>query len=243
MQSHNYNVKDTLESILKFTNANYELLDDNDALKYAKFVMETIVFPFLNDTCIEDANFYCVRRDNANLDILSALNDELLTLNSAFADTNFEKMILPMSSVTAGLNLINGSDVDIGLCIKDLCDGEYVDDQEILETVHDILTTHGYVHERDIGYIAGWPPKNRYKIYTKKINGIDFEVKIRDLENTRPIVNLHKKLDSILTREQKALYTYGKLLLEKSDYKKLFKLFVYMEQFFGIEGAFKMPAV
>jgi hypothetical protein len=235
--------KDSLIMILTTAIAVYNTLDDSSAIAYAKNVMETLVFPLLMSTCIADAMAYCLTRDIANIRIISMMSTELLVLKDAFVDVDFETSILAMSSVTSGLNLLNGSDVDIGMCIRNLCDEHYQDDCEILDTVHRILVSNGYTHERNIGYTAEWAPNNRYKIYAKTIDGIDFEVKVRDWTNTQPIIDLHKKLDKSLTHEQKALYTFGKLLLEGSDCKKLFKLFVYMEQFYGIDGAFKMPAV
>lgn len=225
----------------------YIKMDIDMAIQYVAIIMEHQIMPILSKYK-RAAREYCEERDKKNVQVIAAMNEELNRLQSAFTGVNFTFQLLPMSSVTSGLNLDNGlSDVDFGLCIENFNDGDsnvLSDNQEIVSVVDSILRSNGYCPGKTIGYEPDWPfPTNRYRTYLRQLNGVEFEIKVRDLGYTMPLIALHKKLDSDLTQEKKELYTYGKLLLANTDCKKILKLFIYMEYFFAIEGRFKLPAV
>ena len=89
------------------------------------------------------------------------------------------------------------------------------------------------------------PGAESYRL-VKWIDGVEFEVKIRDYECTLPIQKLHDKLDNDLTREEYVFWTYHKYLLKeaakedillKQVYVKL-KIILYNFYFIGIDGSF-----
>jgi hypothetical protein len=232
--------------ILTVVHEAYKLMDTADeAIRIVRATMETVILPLLMPHR-EEARVYCTERDKVSGIIKLALHDEIVKLKQQVVESGLPAHVLAMSSVMSGLNLIEGSDADIGLCIDGLCDNAsgYVDNQDYLVIAEKILVSNGYSLTKRIGYLANWAnPANRYLCYEKHVDGIEFEVKVRDLKNTQSIIDLHHKLDTELTEEKRELYTYGKYLLNDTSCKKILKLFIYMEYFDGIEGRVKLPAV
>jgi hypothetical protein len=226
-----------IESVLLETYDKYNSISDpREAIKYVSLQMANRVFPLLT-IYSHEAHEYCKERDIGNIKIRCLLDAELQCLKKSLC-FNFAIKIVPMTSFTAGLNLIGTlSDVDIGVCIGGLHCGE-CDDNTKLDAVIDKLIELGYEYKS----IFVGTPTNRYISYGKYIDGVEFEIKVRDLENTTPLIELHNKLDNTLTEEQRHIYTYAKLLLRHSNCYKIIKLFIYIEQFNGINGAFKLPA-
>lgn len=220
------------------------VIDDiNESINFIKTKMNTEVHEFLSEFR-ENALLYAKERDSSNEELLTKLSLELQILNEAFKFSGISFKILPMSSLTSSLNLIEGSDIDIGLCIQNLTDQHFNDDEQKLRIADEILLSCGYKYEKKVGYSLEWKHKNnRYTCYSKFIGEVEFEVKVRDLENTKVFIDLHEKLDREISQEKKALYTFGKLLLKDHLTKKLFKTLIYMEYFDGISGAFKLPVV
>jgi hypothetical protein len=232
----NTSVKE-IESILLEIYEHYNsILDPIDAIEYVSTQMRCCIFPLLM-IYSHDAREYCKERDVKNIKIQGLLDVELQCLYNELC-FDFAIEIVPMTSFTAGLNLIGTlSDVDIGVCIDGLHGNKQDDDVKLMK-VTDKLIELGYKYKSVfVGTLT-----NRYISYEKYINGVEFEIKIRDLYNTQPLIELHKKLDNVLTDEQRHLYTYAKLLLRHRDCYKIIKLFIYIEQFTGIDGAFKLPA-
>jgi len=207
-------------------------MHDNLYLKIKPMLSSTI-FPI-------NAFEYRQQRDACNVELFKLLNCTLDLLNSLFKNTN-GMHIKPMSSICAKLNLINDSDVDIGILICGLnleCGNV---DCVKYERVSDVLEEHGFVYSHVFNADV---PNNRYFSYCKIVNGVEIEVKIRDYASSFSILQLHEWLDTQLTDDEITLFTYAKYVLKQYDnehntkYYSNFKKILYETGFYCIGGSF-----
>lgn len=240
---------DKLVNILKNSYAVYCELSDEQAIRYAKHILFDILYNSLKNTYLTEATEYCIERDIQNKPVNKLLTIELHNLKRKFENCEFRCHILPMTSYPT-LNTIGSSDVDIGLCVENLCQDNFEDNNLILTTIINGLSESDYVFKELIGYSSEWHDKrNRYIVYSKIVNGVEFEIKIRDYKHTLPIIKLHQKIDNLNSFdeneiEKREILTYVKYLLNnEKEAKAIFKLFIYMSYFDGIKGATKLPAV
>lgn len=169
----------------------------------------------------ELAHIYCLERDKARgpkFDRVKVI--AMAELRCIFG--SYVRIML-MSSYGSNTYLMQDSDIDIGVILE-------VDDEEYQKNsyLNDLLNA-GY--QFDTFSLYG------YYIYTKVINGIEIEVKIRKAsEWTTSIIRLHEKLDG-LPRDIQDLITYGKFLLQgdKELYDK-FKSLVYCNYYTQVMG-------
>jgi len=167
----------------------------------------------------EEAREYCRHRDLEAGKLASAKNNAEAELKFLFENYPDVEVIL-MSSVGANLHLSGTSDIDFGVVVKDLTTDK-------IETYGTILTRAGYVPDRET---------NGYFPYQKKIFNIDIEAKLRDLDNSVKIIELHNCLDQ-LPSETQQLLTYAKSIAytDKATYDN-FKKIIYSAYFTEINN-------
>lgn len=239
-----------LEQTLLSIKSHYDLCESvNEALEYVAKQMNNVIFPML-EQYENEAKIYCQKRDLNNSKIQSVLDEELHKIKKELS-TNLNApleiipvvYVVPMTSFTGKLHLEGHSDVDIAVCVRNMYQEDGSDNTLYIDIVTNKLRELGYNYTSSFGYDANWTiPKNRYISYGKIVDDIEVEIKIRDWRNTQPLIDLHEKIDKNLTVKQQCLYTYAKLLLKGTKCYPIIKLFIYLEQFSGIEGAFKLPA-
>lgn len=179
--------------------------------------MNNIIYPKLKPF-INNANIYMSKRDNENNKIKDNVNNILQSLKMQMSDIEFNMNVIIMSSYQARLNLINDSDLDIGLLVQDL-------NEHKLSIIYQYLENNGYKFVKTINPTN---IKNCYHSFQKNINNIEIEVKVRDMYYSKIIVDLHDFLDNNLSEEERALFTYAKYKLKKlndqTGYKCIKKL-------------------
>ena len=105
-----------------------------------------------------------------------------------------------MSSYSAKTNLLETSDIDIGILVDHM-------DEKNSTMIGDILISRGYKYTKFI---------NEYYCYNRWIqfdsNGpmIEFEIKIRDREKSKQMILLHDYMDNHCEEKQKMIFTYLK---------------------------------
>jgi hypothetical protein len=216
-----------------------EFLDNESALKYMNECIQLILKELRAFT--DCADIYRLERDKKNIHLFEIMDDVVVQLNTMFSDsTNI--MVKPMSSICARLNLINESDIDIGLLVTNLDQSDGTIDPFTYANISAMLESHGFLFDHSFNKDV---PSNRYFSFIKFIDGAEVEVKVRDHEKSNVVLELHEYLDTRLTNEQITLYTYGKYLfkqLDKTDdshrsYGK-FKKMIYESAFSHIKGGF-----
>lgn len=211
-----------------------------DALSFMEDQMNSVIIPMLRYFSVE-AEAYCVRRDAENVRLQKILTEEKSKLVGLFSDQP-EVEVRLMSSVGARLNVIGESDIDFGICVQDLnCENGDLEEEKY-KFIGEKLKTLGFVHSHDFNVTN---PSNRYFSFTKIVNCVEIEAKVRDYKTTKVFIKLHEKLDNDLSEEQIVLCTYAKFLLShdkgnKQAYKN-FKKILYESVFCGIDGAFVFP--
>lgn len=181
------------------------------------------LFPALKLHCDTEAKLYCEKRDQSENSKKFALVKETVEaeLKSLFNLTRdltegecnepmFTCKIQLMSSYGANMHLDNvKSDIDFGILIGNMT-------KDKVEIYGQILINNGYQFHKMI---------YNYYVYTKQINGIDIEVKVRDLEKSIEVVRLHNHLDSLPVETQQLL-TWAKYIVQNDEllYNKLKKI-------------------
>lgn len=125
------------------------------------------------------------------------------------------KYIIPTSSFSANMHLISTSNIDITIPVKNL-------DKIILVAYGAVLESVGYEFKKIEQSSMPW----YYYVYTKIIDGIAVDIKIRDLDQGSYALNAHKYIDNKVSGQTKKLLTYAKYLTHSfPEYEKLKYLF------------------
>jgi hypothetical protein len=205
--------------------------------------MEEEVFPFLKQFK-KDAGEYREKRDENNVKLFELMEAQYKFVSCILSGLEYVKVEV-MSSINAKLNLAdNDSDIDFGIIVDGLNNGHNgCINIDKYTKVAQILTNNGFMFT---GILHPSVISNQYFSFEKKINGIEFELKIRDNEASQSVIKLHKFLDTELEQEHITLFTYAKYLFKKFDeshkkgaYNK-FKGILYNWAFSNVEGGFKL---
>jgi hypothetical protein len=225
-------LRNKMESILK----KQKNIGNKEGLKLSKNFMDNEIIPYILPF-MNNGKKYRIIRDKNNKKLIKIMNKVYNNIKYEFKNINYVTIKI-MSSINAKLNLAeNDSDIDIGIMIKGLNKNENIDIEKYT-TIIQILNKIGF----NFSHIFN--PNNinnQYFSFVKIINGIEFEVKIRDLESSKTIIKLHDYLDNKLTNKEITLFTYVKYLLKKYKYVKAysqFKKILYEWAFYNIKDGF-----
>lgn len=207
-------------------------LNNYDGLQYMKCFVSVQIIPDLQPF-FEEANIYRKHRDAYNVKTIMLMHSEHHRIRSALEHLDYV-ITQVMSSVGSGLNLLDGqSDIDIGIMIKGLNN----DDRNIkYEETAQILTDLGFVYSHTV---------NNYHAFVNIVDGIEFELKVRDFDASKALMALSSYMTNNLSEEERTLFTYGKHLFKEFDkenphhkaYVK-FKKIVDEYAFANVEGGF-----
>lgn len=148
----------------------------------------------------KEANVFWKQRNNSPKEqILTQTKNEieaqLKKIFSLYSNPNIEFVL--MSSFGARMHLPNNSDLDFGVIIQDM--------ETYKNNIHNTLDLAGGYRYKD--------KVSDYYVYTKKVNGIEIEIKVRDKQSSAAIVQLHQYLDNKLNEEDKKLLTWAKSIV------------------------------
>lgn len=193
----------------EIVNTSLSFGDNKQALEYINHQMKNNIYPKLV-LFRDEAKIYMSKRDDYNNKIKNNVNSILSQLRKQISNIQFNIDVVVMSSYQARLNLINDSDLDIGLLVKDLDDNK-------LSVVSQYLLKNGYKFIKTVNPLN---IKNCYHSFEKNIDNIEVEVKVRDMNYSKIIVNLHDFLDNNLNEEERALFTFAKYKLKNLNDRK-----------------------
>lgn len=213
--------------------------NDYNKLQCMNLSLLRIIIPFLKTEFNEPANEYRINRDRYNEELSIIVNDELDELKLLFKDDS-DVQLHVMSSFSSKTNLINDSDIDIGLLIDGLETKTFFNHIKYNKVIK-ILYSHGYSFD----YIHDYKNvEHRYFSFKKIIRDVEFEIKIRDYEFSKLIFLMHQNLDNSLSYEEQTFITYGKFLCKELDKERpknnyyIFKKIVAESAFSRVEGGF-----
>ncbi len=235
-----YTMDNFVKTINQICTSQLSINNNKDGLMHMQTNMNTQIIPYLK-TRLAKANNYRIKRDEYNINVVEQMNIMQQKLNELFVNNENIVEIKLMSSLGAHLNLINDSDVDFGILVKNLNNDDTTINQEIFSAISNKLLEIGFEKEKDF---IGHDYTNRYFPYTIIIDGVEFEAKIRDYDTSKTIIDLHNYLDNNLTEEQITLFTFCKFILKEYDLThgtisyKQFKKILYEYCFSFIEGGF-----
>jgi hypothetical protein len=169
---------------------------------------------------LDEATKYYKTRSKSDKKLLKIQQKSLNEIKKCLNDVFPDYYIMPASSFSSKTHLVGDSDIDLMIRIKSMTFNDII-------KITNKLGNCGYIFKS-----IGTPEdeKLRYIIHGKIINGVEIEVKVRDYEASEFIANLHKYLDSKLTKEQQIFTTYIKYLMKNGNYKDeywKFKLICY----------------
>jgi hypothetical protein len=209
-------LNDFLEKILN--SIHFDNSDINYELNNLHNIFNEKVVSFLEEYTVRANEYYKQREEysNKNVDpvnekvkvIIKNIKGEYLKL------FNEELTYSVASSYSAKMNLIGESDIDYFILFKPLTTEKLIKISQLLEKYN-----FKFQKVRNIDKID-----NVYYVYDQVIDGIEVEVKVRDLMYSRSVVALHNYIDNKLDHNLKVLLTYAKYQLKlKSKEDKSFK--------------------
>jgi hypothetical protein len=201
------------------------------ALKYINTMMFGVVIDTIEKYFNVNAKKYIVKRDKKNKKLKKNVDKMMKTLDKHINTSSVGSKIkfIVMSSYKAGLNLIDGSDIDIGCVVENL-------DTIKLFKISLLLVEQGF--SLSGMFVNKHDEKNKYFSFEKVVDGIEYEVKVRDAADSAIIIKLDKMVEKKLTNKQKCLFTYAKEITKGTDGYKYMKLFIAESVFYYIDGAY-----
>ena len=233
---NNFVVKlnDFLEKILN--SIHFDNSDINHELNNLHNIFNAEVVSFLEEYT-DRANQYYKQREQYSLKNVDPVNEKVkVIVKNIKAEYlklfNEELTYSVASSYSAKMNLIGESDIDYFILFKPLTTEKLIKISQLLEKYN-----FKFQKIRNSDKVD-----NVYYVYDQVIDGIEVEVKVRDLMYSRSVVALHNYIDNKLDHNLKVLLTYAKYQLKlksKEDFSMfsqsvvnvLFKFFATLEIF------------
>ena len=203
----NDNRFEELENLIKSIYDESRVMSDKNGLKHVKTKMQNDVINYMRDNYKEEATEYIKARNENNKNIKNIIERVYKNLQQEIDKLKIknEKSMEIMSSYP-NLNLIMDSDIDIGIMIKNL-------DDKIYNKIKVLLLRLGF-EEGEI-YINPVNNTNRYYRFLKNIDKMEFEIKLRDKDDTALMIEMHKKIHENITPKEEKYFTYLKYLMKK----------------------------
>lgn len=226
----NINVTEFNNMLLEiYTNSRKK--DNKTGLKYINKMMTGKVLEYLEKNFKAEAKKYILKRDNENKKIKKQVDNTIKFFEKNINEktTGINCVYKLMSSYQAGLNLLKESDIDVGCLVNDL------DDIKLFKLTLEFMK-YGFVPTTM--YVNKYDQKNKYFSFEKDINGISFEIKVRDAKYSATIVKLDEMVEKKLSPKQKCYYTYAKYITKNTDGYKYIKLFIAESVFYYIKDSY-----
>ncbi len=190
----------------------------------------------------KDAEDYYKRRDEYSRKVVDPVNDKVKKIIDEIKKQYQEKFPNEKiftnqvaSSYSAEMNLIGESDIDYFYLFDGIT-------EEILINISQIFARYGFMFER-IG--GGKIRENMYYIFNTHVDDIEVDFKVRDVNHSKAVLDLHSFIDNKLDKDLKILFTYAKYQLKlkakmDKEFKgyNLFKTIFYNYCFKDIDSAF-----
>ena len=226
-----------LEKIYNTTNFKNSSINEELNILFKKF--DKSVVPLL-ETKKEDAEKYYEKRQEYSNKTVDPVNEKVKIMIQNIKD-EYQKLYdeeitsTVASSYSANMNLIGESDIDYFILFKPMTIEKVIQISQLLNKYNFKFEKIGNKNDS----------KNMYYIYNQFIDGIEVEVKVRDLDNSAAVVALHNYTDVKLDQHLKILMTYAKYQLklkakEDKSFKgyNMFKTIFYNYCFKDIEDAY-----
>jgi hypothetical protein len=205
--------------------------DNRTGLKYINKMMTGKILEYLEKNFEAEAKKYILKRDNENKKIKKQVENTIKFFEKNINEktTGIKCVYKLMSSYQAGLNLLKESDIDVGCLVSDL------DDIKLFKLTLEFMK-YGFVPTTI--YVNKHDEKNKYFSFEKDIDGISFEIKVRDAKDSATIVKLDEMVEKKLSHRQKCYYTYAKYITRNTDGYKYMKLFIAESVFYYIKDSY-----
>jgi len=153
-------------------------------------------------------------------------------LEKVFTESNVS--IHKTSSFAAKTYVLGESDIDITICIKSNNMATNKMANYYKKYGEKYLTPLGYVYKQ---VMNSTNPRQMYQVFTKELNGIEIEVKIRDYDAFETILKYHEFMNELLSDEKRMYITYIKFLLSKPAKLPQYSKFKWIMMEFGLFNA------
>jgi hypothetical protein len=231
------NLNIELEKIYSTTNFKNSNINEELGILVNKF--NEYIIPLL-ETHKEKAEKYYQEREEYSNKTVDPVNEKVKIIIKDIKEDykqlhNEEITSTVASSYSAKMNLIGESDIDYFLLFEPMTIEKVIQ-------ISQLLNKYNFKFEK-IGNKTD--SKNMYYIYNQFIDGIEVEIKVRDLNNSAAVVALHNYTDEKLDQHLKILMTYAKYQLklkakEDKSFKgyNILKTLIYNYCFKDIEDAY-----
>lgn len=222
-----------------YSTTNFKNSNINEELGSLVIKFDESVIPLLESKQAEAEKYYEEREEYSNKTV-DPVNEKVKIIIKDIKDEYkqlFSEEITSTvaSSYSAKMNLIGESDIDYFILFKPMTIEKVIQ-------ISQLLNKYNFKFEK-IGNKSD--SKNMYYIYNQFIDGIEVEIKVRDLDNSAAVVALHNYTDVKLDQHLKILMTYAKYQLklkakEDKSFKgyNMFKTIFYNYCFKDIEDAY-----
>jgi len=222
-----------------YTTTNFKNNNVNEELNMLVKKFDQSVLPILEEEIDKATEYYSKREEYSNKTV-DPVNDKVKKIIEDIKNEyknfyNDELTYTVASSYSAKMNLIGESDIDYFILFKPLTSERLINISQLLQKYN---FKFDKVHNKD-------KVNNIYYVYQQIIDGIEVEMKVRDLYYSRSVVALHEYTDNKLDQHLKILFTYAKyqLKLESKQDKSfkgydMFKTIFYNYCFKDIDDAF-----
>jgi hypothetical protein len=223
------------DNVIKWINdVSKASLKSKSPFEYSKDLSNELMILYNQNTIIKQKSIeFYNNREKFNKTINPNIVKFIKSVKAMFNPLKYDITYKPMSSYPK-LNLPNDSDFDLGVLVKDF-------NTEKMFHLNKILCANGYTFEK-VTKNKGNPGGEAYR-YGIMYEGIECEVKIRNLDKCKALVALHDKLNS-LKKSEAIFWTYNKYLVKEWSKKndkytyELFKMILFHTYFNGVKGAF-----
>jgi len=223
------------ENLIKWTTkVSKASIKSKNAFEYSNNAYTDLYNMYKADDTIRAASIkYYEDREKFNIKIKPIVNKYIKSVKTLFKNVDYDITYMGMSSYPK-LNLPNDSDFDLGVLVKDF-------NTEKMFYLNKLLCENGYTFTK-VTKNKGNPGGEAYR-YSIMYNGVDCEIKIRNKDKSKTLIDMHNILNS-LSKNESIFWTYHKYLVKEWSKKndkyvyELFKMIMFHKYLYKIQGAF-----
>jgi len=177
------------------------------------------ILQVVKDNYGSEANKYFEKREKKNKMLLKIQTKSQKNIDKCLKQIpNITYKIIPASSFSAGTNLMEESDIDFAVLIKNITSDKVIHISNYLGVCSYLFTDIRNIDDK----------KLKHWVFQKYIDDVEIEAKVRDMDGFEKLSKVHHYLDNVMSKDKKKLITYTKYLLRnnKEIYGK-FKMMYY----------------